>query len=215
VKIPKTGLLTVGVLLILTLVSLGLQAAARARLTEPKIPVPPAKIGKWTAKPGQPPQLDVERDTPPAVYYLYTFGNLPPVRVSIARVTTLDTFRGPFAYLFDTDGRLKDNMKVLVPRKGQKEPLHMMALAAGHDEMALLFHWVQSPGEDPIPEPTEALGQVIGTAWMHRPAFVCDVWISYRADAGSSLSEAHMKMDEILTEISDAIDAKIKALRVK
>jgi hypothetical protein len=197
----------VGLLVVTTTVSLGLQAMARARLAKPKIPIPPAKIGKWTAKPGPPPRLDIERDSPPAVHRLYTSGDLPPVQVSIARVTTLNTYRGPFTYLFDTDGRVRGNMKVLVPRKGQKEPLHMLALAAGHDETALLLHWVQPLGADPIPEPTEAPGRVIQTAWMHQPAYVCDVWMPYRAGGPD------INMEAVLTEIADVIDAQIKAIR--
>jgi hypothetical protein len=205
--LPKVGIQTTGLLAVITVVSLGLQTIGRGQRTEPKIPVPPKKIGQWTAKPGQPPPLDAERDSPPAVYRTYVSGNLPPVQVSIARVTTLGTYRGPFQYLFDTDGRVSGNQKVLIPRKKGQAPLHMLAMAAGHGSMAMLIHWVQPLGEDPIPEPMDAPNRVMGTAWLHQPAYVCDVWVPHRAD------NPKFQMDEVLMDIADAIDAQIKERR--
>lgn len=207
--LSKIGVQTTGLLATITVISLGLQAVARGQLANPKIPTPPGKVGVWTAKPGQPPPLDAERDSPPAVYRTYVSGKLPPVQVSVARVTTLGTYRGPFQYLFDTDGRVSGNQKVLIPRKDQKAPLHMLAMAAGHGSLAMLIHWVQPLGEDPIPEPMDVPHRVMGTAWLHQPAYVCDVWVPYRAD------NLKFQMDVVLMEIADAIDAQIKERRFK
>jgi hypothetical protein len=210
-KISKVGLHSLGLLAAVTMVSLGLKVVAGGQAAMPPLPTPPAKVGAWTAKPGIAPQLNAERDAPPATYYTYVSGEWPPVQVSIARVTTLNTYRGPFAYLFDADGRVKGNQKVLVPRKGEKTPLHMMAVGVGHDETALLLHWVQPWGEDPIPEPMDVPLTVLGTTLLHQPAFVCDVWMPFRHGA----NDPKLNMEEVVVAIADAIDAQIKARRIK
>jgi hypothetical protein len=211
VRIAKTGVHTLGLLAVVTIVSLGLRAIGQSQTAAPPVPTPPAKVGEWKATPGIVPELNAERDAPPAVYRTYVYGDRPPVHVSIARVTTLHTYRGPFSYLFDADGRVKGNQKILIPRNGEKTPLHMMAVGVGHGDLALLVHWVQPWGEDPIPEPTEAPGRVLGTTLLHQPAFVCDVWYPYRSGA----NDAKVNMEEVVIAIADAIDAQIKARRIK
>lgn len=208
-QLPKTGVQTLGILGAVTVVSLGLQAVGNRQISEPPLPKPPAKIGKWKAEPGRPVLLNAERDSPPAVYYVYTANDQPSVYVSIARVTTLNTFRGPFSYLFDKDGRVKGNQKVLVPRTGQETPLRMLALGAGREEMAMMQHWVQPWGADPIPEPTDTPGQVMATTFLHQPAFVCDVWIPVRGNSN------YQVMETALSTVADAIDAQIKARRAQ
>ena len=203
--ISKAGTHTMGLLALVTAISLAAQAMARHQITTPPLPELPEKIGAWTARPGQPMELNVERDAPPARYYVYSAAQLPTVYVSVARVTTLNTYRAPFSYLLDTDGRVMGNQKTLVSRKNDNTPLRMWAVGIGHDEIAMMQHWVQPKGEDPIPEPTEAPFQVIGTTLLHQPAFVCDVWSTLRNDSKAD------QMEKAIAIISDAIDAQIKA----
>lgn len=203
--ISKTGTHTIGILALVTVIGLAAQVVARHQITNPPLPELPPKIGAWTARPGQPMEFNTERDTPPAHYYIYYADKQPTVYVSVARVTTLNSYRAPFSYLFDTDGRVMGNQKTLVSRKNDKTPLRMWAVGIGHDEIAMMQHWVQPKGEDPIPEPTEAPLQVIGTTFLHQPAFVCDVWSPLRNDSKAE------SMEKAIATISDAIDAQIKA----
>lgn len=207
--ISKSGQRTLSVLAAVAVAGVVLRGAAWRQLQEPSVPELPARIGKWQARPGTPIPLDRERDTPPARYSIYTSKDEPSVFVSVARATTLNSFRAPFEYLFDQDGRVVGNQKTLIPRTGQKVPLRMWALGIGHDEVALLQHWVQPWKQDPIPEPTDVPWQVLGIAWLHQPAFVCDVWAPVRS--GVDINQ----IDRAVSEIADAIDAQIKAGRVR
>ncbi|MCS6775802.1 MAG: hypothetical protein RMJ43_07550 [Chloroherpetonaceae bacterium] len=204
-RINQPGIRTLSVLTAVAITAIFARATALQLLRQLPVPELPPRIGNWLILPAKPLPLDRERDAPPAHYYVCTAPNRPRVFVSIARATTLNSFRAPFEYLFDPDGRVVGNQKTLVPRTNQKVPLRMWALGIGHDTIALLQHWVQPWMQDPIPEPTDVPWQVLAIAWLHQPAFVCDVWVPIRT--GDDINQ----IDRAVSEIADAIDAQIKA----
>ena len=203
--IPRVGLQIVSLLGGLTVISLGLKTMANGKMNANTPPNLPEKIGKRTSLPDTAPNLDSERDSPKSTYRIYLQGEKEAIYVSVSCASTLNIFRTPFEYLFDSDGRPRVNQKVLIPRKGEKAPMHMLAVGFGRSESLMLLHWIQSPGSDPIPETLDASSAIFGAIALHQPVYVCDVWVPVR------IASDYGELQDAIIEIADKIDRQIKS----
>jgi hypothetical protein len=198
------GLQIIGLLAVTTVVSLGLRAAANRQIAAQKPVVPPERIGAYRSTPAPVPIGDAARDSPPAVYRFYQSGDRVPVYVSVARVTTLNALRIPHRYLLDTDGRIIEHQEAIVPREGDNHAVYDLLITEGRADPILQLHWMQTPGQEPVPEPLEAPGLVAAALLAHTPVYICDIWMPFQINARVN------EMEKTLNRFAVILDRQIK-----
>jgi hypothetical protein len=199
------GLQIIGLLAATTAISLGLRAAANSQIAAQKPVVPPARIGAYRGVPGPEPIADAARNRPPAVYRFYQSGDRVPVYVSVARVTTLNALRIPHRYLLDTDGRIIEHQEAIVPRIGENRAVYDLLITQGRGDAMMQLHWMQAPGQEPIPEPLEAPGLIAAALLAHAPVYICDVWMPFQLNARVD------ELEKTLNQFAVTVDKQIRS----
>ena len=118
----------------------------------------------------------------------------------------MNAFRAPYQYLLDSDGRMLEDQRRVIPRDGETLPVHLYERIAGRGSQAIVLHWAQNWGGEPIAD-SLTLGQMFDAAVRHEPVYIVDVWTSLRA--GSGIDETTW------VHLADYIDKMIKEKRLK
>ena len=185
-KIPKVGLHLI-ITLALTLVACaGLRFLGHRLTGRQPLLTPPDSVGFWQRTSGGiAPLSDGERDYPLASYSTYTYRDFPPVFVSYARATTLNSFRDPSRYLVDKDGRVPWNSRIVITPHG-KPSAFVLEPAYGHSVNVFLAHWAQVPGHSPRVNAMDLPDIALKSLVTHRPFYICDAWIPIRSGASGA-----------------------------
>jgi hypothetical protein len=199
------GLQIIGLLAATTVISLGLRAAANSRVAIRNPDVLPKRIGDYRGMPAPAPIGDAARNSPPAVYRFYQSGNRVPVYVGVARVTTLNALRIPHRYLNDADGRIIEHQEAIVPREGESRAVYDLLITQGRGDAILTLHWMQTPGQEPVPEPLEAPGLIAAALLAHAPVYICDVWMPFQLNARVD------EMEKTMNRFAVIVDRQVKA----
>jgi len=194
-------------LAVTAVLGVGLQMAARSKMAAHPNPMPPDKANQSEGQVVLTPLENRERDHARSVYRLYTRPGAAPIYVSITRAETLNSFRAPYQYLLDSDGRMRENQRNVIPRDGEELPVHLYERIVGHGTEAVVLHWTQNWGGEPIADPL-TLGQMFDATIRKEPVYVVDVWSIFRAGGGSRLDETTW------IRTADYIDRMIKNKKV-
>jgi hypothetical protein len=205
-NLSRVGTRTLALLAVTTILGIGLQTAARAKMAAHPDVAPPDKADQYQVEKIASPLNDRERDFSRTNYRMYFKGSNAPIYVSITRAETLNCFRAPYQYLMENEGRMLENRKNVIPRIGEKEPVHLMEFIAGRDKTAFVLHWAQNWGGEPIADPL-TLGQMFDATIRHEPVYIVDVWTPFRS--GSAFDE------ETVMRLAAYVDRMIKEKRLK
>ena len=205
-NISRVGTRALALLAVTTVLGVGVQIAARGKMAAHPNPMPPDKADQSEGQVISNPLDNRERDHARSVYRLYTRPGAAPIYVSITRAETLNSFRAPYQYLLDSDGRMRENQKGIIPRHGEELPVHLYERIAGYGTEAIVLHWAQNWGGEPIAD-SLTLGQMFDATIRKEPVYIVDVWSTLRA--GSALDE------KTWIRLADYIDRMIKNKKLK
>ncbi len=191
---------------ITTALGLLVQGVNFAQIKNARMPELPSSIEGYDRRSTDPPVSDAQRDAPQSLNFSYDQGDLPPIRVSIARADTLNAYREATHILLDTDGRVLAGQEGTMSRAKDRLPMYNFMIASGRSDIILALHWTQAPGEDPALEPLDAPGKIVESLMAKKPVFVCDLWVSDRED----LKGIHI--DDLIQKFATQIDRVIKAM---
>ncbi len=207
-NIPRVGTRSLILLAVTTVLSIGLQIAARGKMAGHPAPQPPIKADQFEGQKISSPIDEGERDYARTTYRLYTKADVAPIYVSITRAETLNAFRAPYQYLLDADGRMRENQKGVLPRDGEDLPVHLYERIAGRGTEAIVLHWAQNWGGEPIVEPLTMV-QMFDATIRHEPVYIVDVWSKFRAEGGSPVDI------KTIIHLADYVDRMINNKRLK
>ena len=206
-EISRVGRILIGITGGLALVGVLIQIANVAQSPGTPTFAPSSQMSVWQGAATAPPRRDYVRGAPAARYYLYTHEGALPVFVSVARADTLDAYRAPYLYLLDEDGRLLGgNEESYAPRAFETTPLRVFSIMQSRSETVALLHWTQTPGQDPVLDPTDSPALMFGAMLTKKPLYLCDVWTPIRSGSNFELVRGNMVF------LADAIDRQIKTL---